>query len=104
LAKLKRKKWDYLPAEARSFWDVHKERRKYQGRLNDGRGHAAIVGNPDATDVPEVDLEYACASDDDDDSDYEAATGPAAVAMAAVTNAAAANQAAAQTVHTAQAA
>jgi hypothetical protein len=72
--------------------------------LNDDRGHAAVVGNPDATDVPEVDLEYACASDDDDDSDYEAATGPAAVAMAAFTNAAAANQAAAQAVHTAQAA
>jgi hypothetical protein len=82
----------------------HKEHSEQQGRFmhgNDDEGHAADVGDPGATEVPEVGLEYAGTSDD---GDYEAAADSAVVTTAAATNGAAAYQAAAQAAHTAQAA
>jgi hypothetical protein len=99
-------KWDGLAAEACSLWDVHKERSEHQSRFaqgNDDEGHAAAVGDPGATDVTEVTLEYAGTSDDND-GDYEAAADPAVVATAAAANATAANQAAAQAAQAAEAA
>jgi hypothetical protein len=84
---------------------MHKEHSEHQGRFahdNDDEGHEADAGDPDATEVPEVDLKYAGSSDND--CDYETAANPAVVATEAVKNAAAAKRAAAQAVHTIQAA
>jgi hypothetical protein len=55
-------KRDGLSAEACKLWDVHKEHRERQGQFargNDDEGGAADIGDPGATEVPEVDLKYA---------------------------------------------
>jgi hypothetical protein len=50
---------------------------------NGDEGHAAEVGDPDATEVPVVDLKYAGSSDD---GGFETATDPAVMPTAAAAN------------------